>query len=65
MSHELLPQREAVKMAKMTKAEARRAVQASIGKLSRVRDSGHLTTAHMDKLYSIQKTLMNLATKLK
>ena len=52
-------------MAKMTKAEARRAVQASIGKLSRVRDSGHLTTAHMDKLYSIQKTLMNLATKLK
>jgi hypothetical protein len=52
-------------VAKLTKAAARRRVQESIGKLAIVRDSGHLTTANMEKLWKMQTQLMNMANQLK
>ncbi len=52
-------------MARISKAAARRRVQESISKLAMVRDSGHLTTANMEKLWKTQKMLQNMATQLK
>ena len=52
-------------MPKMTKAAARRRVQESIDKLSRVRASGHLTKANAEFLWKTQVRLQNIASQLK
>lgn len=49
----------------MTKAAARKRVQEAIGKLAAARDSGHMSRAHMEKLWKMQGQLQNIGTSLK